>query len=61
MFPMSAPQKNSHTHSYCGSNKKTQNFYCSNKLVKLEDQIEHFDMPEKDIRALLLVATNKLS
>jgi hypothetical protein len=41
--------------------QKTQNFYCSNKQVKWEDQIKHFDMPEKDIHALLLVPTNKLS
>lgn len=61
MFPMSAPQRISHTHSYCGSNKKTQNFYCSNKQVKLEDQIKHFDMPKKDIHALPIVPTNKLS
>jgi hypothetical protein len=41
--------------------KKNTEFLCSNKQVKLEDQIKHFDMPKKDIHALPIVPTNKLS
>jgi hypothetical protein len=59
--PNECPSKNFPDPFLLWFQQKAQNFYCSNKQVKLEDQINHFDMPEKDIHALLLVPTNKLS
>lgn len=61
MYPNECPSKNFSHPFLLWFQQKTQNFYCSNKQVKLEDQIKHFDMPKKDIHAVPIVPTNKLS